>query len=474
MLESTESLLPNAPSDGSKLKVLCVGETTDDLDELGRLLDTLDVNPKVKIPVQIRRISPATYIGSGKIEELKALMESQACEALVVDFELTPNQLRNFEEVLGKPVIDRPGVIIEIFSRHARTKESKTQVEIAKLQYLLPRLAHFWDHFERQRGGGVGNKGMGETQIEVDRRLVKRRIQILVERLGAIEKERVVQRSSRQDVLKVALVGYTNAGKSTLLNALTHSRVLVEDKLFATLDSSVRTLNPHSHPPIVAIDTVGFISRLPHSLVASFRSTLEELHQADLLIHVVDGSSNQAREQFETTEKVLEELEVSDKPRITVLNKADECKTPMQKNRAKLACPGALAISAFNPDDVIRLRDLILNHFTKNMNSIEVVVPYSESKLDALVHAHGTVETTRHLEKGTFYRLKMAETWVTKLGLHKYLLGNKKNKGADRQGQAQVREQEQAKAPELPDSGSLMKVVKTVKTIKKGKKPSKV
>ena len=314
MLESESSLLPNASRSDEKLRVISVGFGDDSLDELDRLLITLGVVPAGRVVVTSRKINPATYIGAGKIEEVKNSIAALNCDAVILDVELSPNQLRNLEKSMGKPTLDRPGVIIEIFTRHARTKESKTQVELARLQYLLPRLTHFWSHFERQRGGGVTSRGMGEKQIEVDRRLVKRRMSVLRERLGAIERERQVQRSGRKDILKVALVGYTNAGKSTLLNGLTESNVLAENKLFATLDSSVRSLDPHSHPPVVAIDTVGFISRLPHSLVASFRSTLEELEQADLLVHIVDVSSPQAREELEVTEKVLQELNVGEKP----------------------------------------------------------------------------------------------------------------------------------------------------------------
>ncbi len=421
MLESTESLLPR-PADGSKLKVACLGIEEESLDELDRLLTTLGVSSVGRLIFSNKKINPATYIGTGKLDEMKAMMEALKADALIVDVELSPNQLRNVEKYVGKPVVDRPGVIIEIFSRHARTKEAKVQVELAKLQYLLPRLAHFWTHFERQRGG-IGLKGMGEKQIEVDRRLVKKRMALLRERLADIEKERSVQRAGRSDVLKVALVGYTNAGKSTLLNSLTQSSVRAEDKLFATLDPSVRSLDPFSHPPIVAIDTVGFISNLPHSLVASFRSTLEELHQADLLLHVVDGSSPQAREQYEVTEPVLKDLGLENKPRLTVLNKADLVEGDRAaRNLMRLAVPGAVSVSAFREEDVKRLRELILEQFKKRMGLWEVLVPYGESKLEAQLHAYGSVERTKHLDKGTFFRVFIDEGWAKKLELEKYRL----------------------------------------------------
>jgi GTP-binding protein HflX len=419
MLDQTDSLLP-LPKPGSVLHVYSVGQESESLDEMDRLLTTLGVKSVGRSLMTSKRLSPATYVGKGKIDEVKLKLAECGAEAVIIDVELSPNQLRNLEKEIGKPVLDRPGVIIEIFSRHARTNESKTQVALARLQYLLPRLAHFWTHFERQRGGSPGSRGMGEKQIEVDRRLVKKRMSVLRDRLEAIGRERTVQRAGRKDVLKVALVGYTNAGKSTLLNELTQSMVRAEDKLFATLDSSVRTLDPHSHPPIVVIDTVGFISRLPPSLVASFRSTLEELEEADLLVHVVDGSSDQAREQHEVTEKVLTDLNVGDKDRITVLNKMDLVKSVATKNKVRLAAPGAVMVSAFSPEDVRKLRDLILNHFRKNLELWEIVIPYSESKLESQLHAHGSVEVSRHLEKGTFYRLRIEEGWAKKLGLGKF------------------------------------------------------
>ncbi len=330
MLESTESLLPIF-SQEAEPHVVCVGLEDNSLDELIQLLSTLGVKVEKRVLVSSKKVNPATYIGKGKIEEIVKITEgglggspvgaktgakagaktevgAHPIRAVILDVELSPNQLRNLEKEFKLPILDRPGVILEIFSKHARSRESKTQVALARLQYLLPRLTHFWTHFERQRGGGSGSRGMGEKQFEVDRRLVKARITLLRKRLAAIERERTVQRAGRKEILKVALVGYTNAGKSTLLNALTQSAVRAENKLFATLDASVRTLDPNSHPPIVAIDTVGFISKLPHSLVASFRSTLEELEEADLLVHVVDASHPQAQDQLQVTEKVLGEL----------------------------------------------------------------------------------------------------------------------------------------------------------------------
>ncbi|MBL7714681.1 MAG: GTPase HflX [Bdellovibrionales bacterium] len=422
MLESTESLLPKASgaSGNKSLRVVSMGETAESLDELGRLLTTLGVELVDRILVVHKKVHPATFVGKGKLEEAKALMDAKDCDAFIIDFDLSPNQLRNVEKVIGKPVMDRSGVIIEIFSRHARTKEAKTQVELAKLQYLLPRLAHFWTHFERQRGGGTGMRGMGEKQIEVDRRLVKTRMSILRSRLAEIEKERKIKRSSRKEVLKVALVGYTNAGKSTLLNRLTDSQVRAEDKLFATLDPSVRSLDPHCHPPIVAIDTVGFISRLPHALVASFRSTLEELHEADLLLHVVDGSSPEARAQYDVTETVLKDLGLEKKPKVTVLNKSDLVQGVGNRLGLKLVVPGAAVLSAMNDSDIQKLKKIIQDHFHGQLEVYEIVIPYDQSKVEALIHAHGAIEVQRHLEKGTFFRVRMEQGWAKKLGLEKY------------------------------------------------------
>ena len=424
MIENAESLIPLGA-----LNAFTLGVEEESLNELDRLLDTLGIATATRVCAPIRKITAGTYYGSGKLAEIKLMADAHAShiDIFILDVELSPRQLQNVEKILGRSVLDRAGVILEIFSRHAQTREAKTQVELAKLQYVLPRLAHLWSHFERQRGGGVGNKGMGETQIEVDRRIVKKRISVLRERLLQIEKERKVQRASRDDLLKVALVGYTNAGKSTLLNALTESHVLAEDKLFATLDSTVRALNPDSHPPVVAIDTVGFISNIPTNLIASFRSTLEEIQEADLLIHVVDASSSQAREQYETTCEVLKELNCDDKEKMIVMNKADLLDTPAKMNQARIAIPGSIRISALDKEAVIRLRTQILDHFRTKMETWDLVIPYHEGKLQAQLQEFGTVSQTRYLEKGTFIQVKLDSSIARKLGVKKYATSKDEN-----------------------------------------------
>lgn len=438
MIENTESLLPKIPLSGRPLRAVTIGLDAESLNEMDRLLYTLGVETVDRVIAPVRRVVAGTYFGTGKLDSIREKWQEHeddeqdtehdpehgpAVDFYVIDVELSPKQLQNTEKLLCKTVLDRAAIILEIFSRHAQTREAKTQVELAKLQYVLPRLAHLWSHFERQRGGGVGNKGMGEKQIEVDRRLVKRRISLLRERLKQIEKERTVQRASRQDLFKVALVGYTNAGKSTLLNALTHSHVLSEDKLFATLDATVRALSPDSHPPVVAIDTVGFIQRIPTNLIASFRSTLEEIVDADLILQVLDASSPQMKEQYETTIKVLEELGCAEKEKIVVLNKADLLKTPAEVNQARLVYPGAVRLSAFDTPAVLAFREKILDHFRERMETWELVLPYSEGKLQAQIQEFGTITQTRFLEAGIFFQVKLDSSIARKLGVQRYATG---------------------------------------------------
>lgn len=264
---------------------------------------------------------PRTYIGSGKLEEIQGYKEALDCDFLVFDDELTPVQLRNLEKAFGCRILDRTSLILDIFAKRARTSTAKTQVELAQLQYMLPRLTRMWTHLERQRGG-IGMRGPGETQIETDRRLITEKIALLKERLTSIDKQKVQQRKHRDQLVRVALVGYTNVGKSTLMNLLSKSDVFAEDKLFATLDTTVRKV-VIDNLPFLLTDTVGFIRKLPHGLIESFKSTLDEVTEADLLIHVVDISHPGYEEQMLSVQKTLEEIGAADKPSLLVFNKID-------------------------------------------------------------------------------------------------------------------------------------------------------
>jgi len=294
------------------------------LDELAQLADTAGASVVGSLIQRVHSVSKTHYLGKGKLAELCALKDSLDFNVVIVDDELSPLQQRNLEEALQVKIIDRAALIIDIFARRARTSEGKLQVELAQDKYLLPRLAGQWSHLERL-GGGIGTRGPGESQIETDRRLVRQRIHRLEAKIERVRKHRRLYRQQRQKsgIPVVALVGYTNAGKSTLLNVLTKADVFVEDKLFATLDPTTRRITLPDNRTVLLTDTVGFIRKLPPTLVAAFRATLEELSEATVLVHVVDLTSPHAAEQCQTVEKILGELGLRDKPRITALNKID-------------------------------------------------------------------------------------------------------------------------------------------------------
>lgn len=296
----------------------------DSIEELGLLASTAGAEVVETIVQRRNRPTPAYYLGKGKLEELAALKSTLNYDLVLFDDELSPTQQRNLEEALDVKIIDRTALILDIFARRARTHEGRLQVELAQDEYLLPRLAGQWSHLERL-GGGIGTRGPGETQIETDRRLVRDRIHRLQKEIEKVRKHRALYRRQRtaQGIPVVALIGYTNSGKSTLLNALTGASVFVEDKLFATLDPTTRKITLPSSHRFLLTDTVGFIQKLPTSVVAAFRATLEELGSADLLLHVIDIIHHNAAEQSDTVESILEELGLSDKPRIPVLNKID-------------------------------------------------------------------------------------------------------------------------------------------------------
>ncbi len=341
----------------------------------------------------------------------------EKADKVIFDDELSPTQLRNLESATGVEVLDRTGVIIEIFHRHARTREARIQVEIARLRYLAPRLRMNRVGQDRQ-SGGIGAKGVGETAHELDKRRIRDRISELSHELTDIHKNQVERRQRRSDQLKVALVGYTNAGKSSLMRALTGSQVLVEDKLFATLDTTVRAMYPETHPRILISDTVGFIKKLPHDLVASFRSTLDEAADASLLLYIVDAADPTFRAQLEVTRSVLSELDLASTESLLVLNKADclEAETIADLLRE---FPGALSLSTQNKSDVQELRELIIAHFEKDMIERDFFVPYDRGELLGDIHSTMRVLEQTHDDNGTVLKVRafpeVIESFVRRL-----------------------------------------------------------
>ena len=358
--------------------------TKEYLDELAFLADTHGIVPVKRFTQRLNLPVTATYVGEGKLEEIdQYIAEHHPIDVVIFDDELSPRQIRNIEKALnhkGQPdvrVIDRTILILEIFLQRAETSYAKTQVEMAHLQYMLPRLTRMWSHLDRQRGGGGTNRGMGETQIEADKRVIGQRIALLREQLKTIDKQMATQRQHRGKMVRVALVGYTNVGKSTLMNLLSKSEVFAENKLFATLDTTVRKVTIENLPFLLS-DTVGFIRKLPHHLVESFKSTLDEVREADLLIHVVDISHPNFEEQYEVVEQTIREICKEEKPTIVVFNKIDNFSyvpkeeddlTPMQRENYSLADlqktwmarlgEDAIFISARNKENIDALRALL-------------------------------------------------------------------------------------------------------------------
>lgn len=300
-------------------------QVTEYLDELEFLATTAGITSVKRFVQRMHKPEGRTYIGSGKLAEVKAWMEEHGAHSVIFDDELTPAQQRNIEKELNKPVLDRPRLILDIFAQRARTAHAKTQVELAQYEYMLPRLTKLWTHLERQRGGTGTRGGAGEKEIETDRRIVRDRISLLKQQLKQIDKQMATQRSNRGKLIRVALVGYTNVGKSTLMNLLSKSEVFAENKLFATLDTTVRKI-VLGNLPFLLSDTVGFIRKLPTQLIESFKSTLDETREADLLLHVVDISHHNFEEQYQTVKQTLNEIGAGDKPVIVVFNKIDAYK----------------------------------------------------------------------------------------------------------------------------------------------------
>tara|TARA_E500000331_G_scaffold357982_2_gene422029 strand:+ start:7892 stop:9061 length:1170 start_codon:yes stop_codon:yes gene_type:complete len=346
------------------------------LDELAFLAKTAGANPVKKFLQKLNVPNNKTFLGKGKIDEVRQYAKAEEIELIIFDDDLTPVQLRNIERILECKILDRSNLILDIFASRARTANAKTQVELAQYQYLLPRLTRMWTHLERQKGG-IGMRGPGETQIETDRRIIGQKIALLKKKLEKIDKQKTTQRKGRGDMIRVALVGYTNAGKSTLMNQLSKSDVFAEDKLFATLETTIRKVVIGNLPFLLA-DTVGFIRKLPHQLVDSFKSTLDEVRESDLLLHIVDISNPNFENQIEVVNQTLAEIDVIDKPLILVFNKTDAYSytekedddlTPKTKENISLEEwkntwiskmeDNTIFISALNKSNFDSLRDLL-------------------------------------------------------------------------------------------------------------------
>lgn len=392
------------------------------LRELRELLRTLGVEAGEQYTQNKKALDPATMLGQGKLQEIAAEAKAEGSELLVFDFELTASQLRNIKRITDLEVIDRSTVILEIFAHHARTNEARIQVEISRLQYMLPRLQSLWTHFTKQKGG-IGLKGEGEQQLELDRRIIRRKIEHLKTQLVEISKSREQQRKKRQNkAVTAALIGYTNAGKSSLMNKLCKVNVLSEDKLFATLDSTFRTLNPDSKPPMILIDTVGFIQNLPNTLVAGFKTTLESALEADLLIIVCDLSDPNYKKHLEVTQEVLGELGIEQKDQIVVFTKKDLINDPFLPKIVMRNLKASFLVSTLDNKDITDLREYVINYFLDKQAHFDLFIPYEEGEAQSRILSNANIIKQTHHENGTFYRIRIPDFIFHQLNLKKFIL----------------------------------------------------
>jgi GTP-binding protein HflX len=411
---------PQAPTELERGLVLAVfapgGDDEGELAEVEELARAAGVEPVGSIVQHRAHAHPRTYVGKGKIDEVKHAYRELHADSLIVDDELEPAQQRYLEDALQARVVDRTQLILDIFAQHAVTVEGKLQVELAQLEYNLPRMRGAWQHLERLGGGrgplgaGVGTRGPGESQLETDRRLARRRISVVKRRLETISRQRATRRRERERsaVPTVALAGYTNVGKSTLLNALTDAEVSVEDRLFETLDPTTRAFE-HEGRRYLVTDTVGFIRRLPHQLVEGFASTLEETLVADLVVHVADASQPEERlvEQLESVNAVLHEIGASSMPMLLALNKIDRV-DPLTRRRLASRFPEALQVAAATGEGLDRLRERIADHFGSRFEEVRLFIPYDEgARLAELYTLGAPVDERRDEDAGVFIRARL-------------------------------------------------------------------
>lgn len=407
-------MLVSAPSKRSTAR----HHVDEHLEELARLADTAGAVVVGTLTQQLDRPHPATYLGSGKVEELKALIGTLNATLVIFDDELSPAQGRNVETIVGTRVMDRAELILDIFATRARSSEARMQVELAQLEYMLPRLTRMWTHLEKMRGG-IGMRGPGETQLETDRRLIQHRIRVLKERLVDVERAREVQRQGRKAHFRVALVGYTNAGKSSILRAMANdAQVFVEDRLFATLDPLTREVEIGDGYTALLTDTVGFIRKLPHHLVASFRATLSEAREADLLLHIIDASHSVWEEQRDVVDGVLADLGLTGRPMRYVLNKMDALSpehAQALRDRVGNLAPDSLFVSALEIGGLDSLRAMMREVLRKQRPILEIRIPASNGRMLAEVHREGEVLDQRTDEDTMIVRARLDEATIGRL-----------------------------------------------------------
>jgi len=387
-------------------------EVQSSLEEMSSLAYSLGGEVAGQVVQARSQIHPAYFFGKGKLEEIKLTLKNEEVDALLVDNQLSPKQTQNLEKILECEVLDRTQVILEIFAKNARTREAKLQISLAQAEYLLPRLVGLWKHLDRERGGIGASRGTGEKQIEKDRQFLRQRITRLKAQLERVDKERNTQKQRRSNCLRVSLIGYTNAGKSTIMNALTNSGLLVEDRLFATLDSTTRLLEEETRPKVLLSDTVGFISNLPHEVVAAFRSTLSTVKDADLLLQIVDASDN-IDEHLQTTADVLEDLDTLSIPIIKVFNKIDRI-SPTRLLMLEKMYPEAVFVTVINTAEnahdnsstlVDKIRKRILLFFDERMKTVTIRLDYLHSQHLANIYEWSRVDNIDYQEEGIMMTL---------------------------------------------------------------------
>ncbi|MBV6512234.1 MAG: GTPase HflX [Ignavibacteriales bacterium] len=395
-------------------------DTVDEhLDELEELALTAGAVAVKKFIQDRSGYDSAYFIGTGKVEEIKQYVEDNNINLVIFDDDLSPVQLRNLEKAINKKIVDRSALILDIFAKHASTNEAKTQVELAQLLYYLPRLTRQWTHLSKQYAG-VGTKGPGETQIETDRRLVRDRIAMLRQRLKKIEGQRETQTARRKELLRISLVGYTNAGKSTLFNLLTGAGILAEDKLFATLDSTTRTLQLENSVNAIISDTVGFIRKLPHHLVASFRSTLREVREADIILHIIDASHPFFEDHIQVVDETLKSLECNTKPVIKVFNKIDKLDNTAELEYIRQNFDLSVSLSAATGLNVHALIEMISSLATSGFAEETVTLPIEKSFLIARIRNIADILEETYLDTGVTlrYRVSNANLEIARNILH--------------------------------------------------------